>query len=47
MTSLEPAGQLVDALRALLDRVQGENVMGIDAVKESDYLARDGRRRWP
>lgn len=37
----------MDALRALLKRVEAENVMEIDAVKESNYVARDGRRRGP
>lgn len=35
----------MDALRALLERVEAENVMEIDAVKESSYVAFDGRRR--
>lgn len=37
----------MDALRALLERVEAENVMEIDAVKESSYVASDGRRRGP
>lgn len=37
----------MDALRALLERVEAEHVMEIDAVKESSYVASDGRRRGP